>query len=264
MKKLGIGKKDNSDDTEEAKRSHLFGKSSKSKSPAPSANPYAAAQNNSSADPYVKPAPYTSPSGVGKPAYGDASRSSTVSQPPAYQPGNFSNGMVSDSARQGKSPVPPGRYGSGPRYGNNGYGNQGGYGNERFGGAGNSSSSSSRPGGYGGLGEPDVDEANRNALFGGAKQRFEEKQAQQAQQSSLLPEDSQPGGGYGMDEQGYGGYQDRQLTVCTTRVRLRKHYTDSSNQAEEEEEEDVDATKQEIKAMKQRTIPRCSKIANIC
>lgn len=203
MKKLGIGKKDKSaeDTTEDAKRS-LFSKSSKSKSPAPAAaNPYAAPQNNLNADPYAKPAPYQNSAGQGK--------------PPPYQSGGY-NGLANDAARMNKSPVPPGGYGAAPRYGNTGYGDQSGYGDDRFGGASNAKSSSSRPGGYGGLGgaDPNAPDPNREALFAGAKSRTEQREAQQAQQqSSLPPEDSQPGGGYGMESQGYGTYQDRQLTV---------------------------------------------------
>ncbi|CAD6504128.1 BgTH12-05865 [Blumeria graminis f. sp. triticale] len=80
-------------------------------------------------------------------------------------------------------------------------------------------------GGYGGMGRRNSNETtnteeNREALFGGAKDRF----AQRGPPSSGA---GRPNGGYG------GGYGDeRQLT------------------AEEEEEEDVAATKQEIRQMK--------------
>jgi hypothetical protein len=74
-------------------------------------------------------------------------------------------------------------------------------------------------------------------LFGGAKQKY---QQQQQQQGGLPPSNGQPGGGYGADSGpsgGYGAYgADRQLT------------------AEEEEEEDVAATKQQIRFMKQEDV----------
>ena len=206
MKKFGIGKKDKGDDPDDSKRSQLFGKSSKSKTSTPSANPYAAPQNKLGQDPYAKPGGYPS---------NDPSRSSVASQPPPYPGGGGGgHGGVADSrARQDKSPVPPGGYGGAPRFNNQGYGNQGGYGGDRFGGPSGGSTPPARSGGgYGGLGQPQEGDDNRNALFGGAKQRVDERQTPE-----LPPDNGQPGGGYSMDpgydEQRYKKYEDRQLTV---------------------------------------------------
>ena len=119
--------------------------------------------------------------------------------------------MPDDATRRDKSPVPPGGYG------NTGYGNMGGYGGDRYGSSSAPSNEpSSRSGGYGGLGPSGgQDDAGRSALFGRAKERFEDKQTQ----PQMPPEDGQPGGGYGMDdEQQYGTYQERQLTVRRTRI----------------------------------------------
>lgn len=96
-------------------------------------------------------------------------------------------------------------------------------------------------GAMGGLGrtnsnETTTTEDNRNALFGGAKERY-------AQKGALPPTNGRPGGGYSADsgtsgtQGGYGAYgEERQLT------------------AEEEEEEDVQATKQQIRFMKQEDV----------
>jgi hypothetical protein len=71
-------------------------------------------------------------------------------------------------------------------------------------------------------------------LFGGAKERY-------AQKAALPPSNGQPGGGYeaesGAASGGFGAYgEDRQLT------------------AEEQEEEDIQATKQQIRFMKQEDV----------
>ncbi|KAI9669335.1 MAG: Meiosis-specific subunit of the t-SNARE complex [Alyxoria varia] len=228
MKKFGIGKKDKGDDADDSKRSQLFGKSSKSKSSAPSANPYAAPQNGLGQDPYAKPQGYPP---------NDPSRSSVASQPPPYPGGGKEGGSATSRARQDKSPVPPGGYGGAPRFNNQGYGNQGGYGGDRFGGPNGGANPPGRSGGgYGGLGQTQEGDDNRDALFSGAKQRADERQHQ-----GLPPDNGQPGGGYGMepgyDQQRYKKYdQDRQLT------------------AEEEEEEDVQDTKEQIRDMKQQDV----------
>ncbi|OCL02056.1 hypothetical protein AOQ84DRAFT_349718 [Glonium stellatum] len=212
MKKFGFGKKGDAAD-EDDNRSALFG-SRKSKAAPPSSNPYAQPQK---ADPYAKPNPYGSPA------------------PPPY---NGSN----DSFRKDKSPVPVGGYGGG--YGGQAGGNQGGYGASRYGGGAAEQPPSSRygPGGYGGLGRADSQDtdAGRDALFGGAAQRYQ--QQQQPQQQAPQPGGAYGGasggaGGYGAGaSQGYGAYGDRELTQ------------------EEQEEEDVTATKQEIKFIKQQDV----------
>ncbi|KAJ4332371.1 Protein transport protein S9 plasma membrane t-SNARE [Didymella glomerata] len=196
----------------------LFKKKEKA-APAAS-NPYAAAPGK---DPYAQP-------------------------PPQYSGPN-------DGHRQDKTPAVtgPGQQYGGGRGGGGGYGAQGGsygaqsgYGNDRYGASPAPQQSARGPGGYGGLGRTDSNDtdANRNDLFGNAAQR---QQQQQPQQSGGY---GQPGaygdqsggygqstpGGYGASSGGYGAYGDRELT------------------AEEQEEEDISATKQEIKFMKQQDV----------
>lgn len=276
MKKLGIGKKEKSGDavSEESKRSHLFSSRSKNKSPAPSANPYAVPQNNSQ-DPYAAKDPYAArppPSvasgstygGMGSPAYPDSGRASIATQPPTYERGGYP-APPDQSIRNAKSPVPPGGYGGSQppqasRFNNSPYaGNQSGYGSDPYGapkpdpyGAPKSDPygapkpapdyGASRQGGYGGMSTADpVQDERKNELFGGAKQRIEERQ--QHPQTQLPPEEQQSGGSYGASgvpdslDSAYGGtYQERQLT------------------AEEQEEEDVSATKDQIKALKREDV----------
>ena len=205
------------DDTEDSNRSALFGSRKKDKESAAGHNPYAAP---SAKDPYAQP-------------------------PPAYSGGH-------DSYRQEKSPAVTG---PGQGYGQHGrgYGNQGGgsggqsgYGNDRYSGG----QQARGPGGYGGLGRADSNDtmstdAGRNELFGNAAQRQQAPQQQQSGrygQSGAYGDNNQSGaygassGGYGQAPGGYGAYGDRELT------------------AEEQEEEDVNATKNEIKFMKQQDV----------
>ena len=225
MKKFGFGKKD---------------KDSKSQSSAPSQqNPYAI-QQNSEPDPYAKPAPYQNPKGYGGMAPPQGR------QPPPYQQSGY-GGMSDPRARPEKSPVPPGGYG-GNRYGSSGpqsggYGGDNRYGeSDRGSGFNDSGYGSSRPsaGGYGGLGRSNSSEttstdAGRQQLFGNASSRYEQRQPQQ-----LPPDHDQSGfGASGVEHdssQGYGTYQDRQLT------------------AEEEEEEEVQGTKDQIRMIKQQDV----------
>lgn len=233
MKKFGLGKKDKSSETsnEDPSRSRLFGKSrSKADSPAPaSTNPYAVPQGTSSPDPYAQPASSSSYGGLvpapsnggaygGTSSYGGSRNPSMISQ----QPPPYTGGYSADRTRNDKSPVPSGGYG-GARNGNAGYGGQAGYGSNLYGeqsaGSGTASIASSKPGGYGGMGRSYSQEtletdAGRDALFGGAKQRVEQKQAQNP---GLPPEeDPAKGGGAngnGWSDTGYGAYQERELTV---------------------------------------------------
>lgn len=133
-------------------------------------------------------------------------------------------------------------------YGADKYGTSNGYGADRYGtGAAGpqSTTGGSRygPGGYGGLGDPSAPEEDRQALFGGAQERHEQRfqrpgdrpppyGADYGQHDSTAP-GSDGGAGGGSSYQPYG---DRQLT------------------AEEEEEEDVEATKQQIKFIKQEDV----------
>lgn len=242
MKKLGLGKK-KGEGEEDSSRLALFGSRTKSKSPAPpSSNPYAAAP----------PDPYTQAkmrAGLVPPQHGSAQSGPaqsnayggmpTPSQAPSSSYGR-DMGRGGGQDRYGASQGPRGGYGSGG-YGAEKYGDQNGYGAGRSGGnpygavpqtSGTSRYSDVRPGGYGGLGQSNTNEeastdANRDALFGGAADRLQKQQEQ-----------GPPGYQYsGADEpKAYGAYGDRQLT------------------AEEEEEEDINATKQEIKFMKQQDV----------
>ena len=131
---------------------------------------------------------------------------------------------------------------AGGGYGASKYIGQSGYGSDRYGTAGGQSQ---RAGGYGGLGgEKKDDDTNRNALFAGAQERVQQKQQQDGPNYGGAPpayEDTSQGVGPGYGGSAYGGntynpgpkYEDRQLT------------------AEEEEEEEVNATKQQIRFIKQ-------------
>jgi hypothetical protein len=225
MKKFGFGRKD---------------KESKSSAPASASNPYAQPQQE--ADPYaqdtnkyggMEPSPYQQ----SKQSYGGFS---------SGPPGGLPNGP--GSIRSGYGGTPPPSYSSPvgretaatSGYGADRYGSGGGYGANRYDSA--PSTTSRGPSGYGGLGRSNSNdttttEDNRNALFGGARERATAQQPQQR----LPPSNGTPGGGYGADPDappgGYGTYgEDRQLT------------------AEEEEEEDVKATKQQIRFMKQEDV----------
>jgi len=157
--------------------------------------------------------------------------------PPAYSGGS------NDAYRQEKTPSATGPGQSqGQRPGGYGaqggsYGSQSGYGNDRYGGS--SAAPPQRAGGYGGLGRTTsqdtmTTDAGRNELFGNAAKR-QQPAPQQAPPSGAYGESSQSGG-YGQAPGGYGAYEDRQLT------------------AEEQEEEDIGATKNEIKFMKQQDV----------
>lgn len=227
MKKFGFGKKKDKDSDDS-------GRSSKNSSPAPSNNPYAQPQQGQ--DPYAQDTNKYAGMGNygphGPSPYQQAKMASYGGMPPAGQePG--------PGARPGGYGAQGNNYGApnGAAYGADRYGSGGGYGANRYDGA--SSSTSRGPSGYGGLGrtssnDTTTTEANRDALFGGAKDRY-------IQKSTLPPSNGQPGGGYeaesGAGSGGYGAYgEDRQLT------------------AEEEEEEDVQATKQQIRFMKQEDV----------
>lgn len=201
-------KKSGDDDEDSGNRLALFGSRSKSKSPAPPANPYA---KPIPTDPYTKA---KMQAGVAPLPAGE--------QPPAAGPSGAHN-IPGDNKYQGYAP--------------NRYGNQGGYGSDRFGGGGPAAPAASRygPGGYGGLGsadpnDPAAADGNRDALFGGARDR-----AQQQQQAGPPPPYSEGGAAYGggSNEYNTSTYQERHLT------------------AEEEEEEEIQTIKQDIRFIKQ-------------
>lgn len=204
-----------SDGDEDGNRRALFGSRSKNKSPAPPANPYA---QPIPMDPYTKA----------------KIQAGVAPLPPSEQPGG--NGANSSPAPAGPHAIPTDNKYNG--YAPNRYGNQGGYGSDRYGaatpGAG-AGSSRYGAGGYGGLGsadpnDPGAADAARNELFAGAGNR-----AQQNGQGGAPPpySEGQPNYGGGSNEYSMATYQDRQLT------------------AEEEEEESIQATKQEMRFVKQ-------------
>lgn len=125
-------------------------------------------------------------------------------------------------------------------YGNEKYGNASGYGQNKFGqgpyGNGPPAGANSRYGigGYGGPGQTNSMETssidtNRDELFGGARERIQ-------QRGSNGYGEPPPYGADAAQDGGYGASADRQLT------------------AEEEEDEEVAATKQEIKFLKQQDV----------
>ena len=212
---MGLFKKSEGGDDESSNRRALFGSRSKNKSPQPPANPYA---QPIPIDPYTK-----AKIGIGA----------------APLPGPEHAGPRGSPAPAGPHAIPSdNKYQGG--YTPNKYGNQGGYGSDRFGGAGAGAGASGASkygaGGYGGLGsadpnDPGAAEAARSELFGGAKDR-----AQQHPQGGPPPpysDGQQPTYGGGSNEYSMATFQDRQLT------------------AEEEEEESIQATKQEMRFVKQ-------------
>ncbi|KAI5196352.1 plasma membrane snare protein-like protein [Aureobasidium subglaciale] len=214
---FGMGKKDKEVE-EKASRSSLFSRSKgKDKAAAPAANPYAV---QSTPDPY-------------------GAKPSNSGAPPAY------DNRSASSAMPEKSPVPPGGYGgSTPRFGGTGnYAQQSGYGSNPYG---SEQPQASRAGGYGGLGrrasqETVSTDVKKAALFGDAPQRQQQQQVQ-ADQAARDPSadnsyaNSDMPGGYGGSSSELYGQPDRYLT------------------AEEQEEEDVKASKDEIKFIKQQDV----------
>ena len=252
MKKFGFSKKGDGD--EDANRSALFSRSSKNSSPAPAAsNPYA--QQPQVADPYAQDTnKYANMGNVGPSGsspYQQARQQYGLPSGPGAGRGGLPSGPGANRGGYGSSTAPPAVNRSpAPNsggYGAEKYGSGGGYGANRYDGppsynAGSADTGSKYgPGGYGGLGRTNssdttTTEDNRDALFGGAKERY-------AQRAALPPSNGRPGGGYSVDsgtsgtEGSYGAYgEERQLT------------------AEEEEEEDVAATKQQIRFMKQEDV----------
>jgi protein transport protein SEC9 len=238
------------DDDGDSNRSALFGRKDKSKSPAPPTdNPYA--QNAIPADPYtrakmnagVAQAPtQTYQGGPPQPSQGGYGGMSRPSDPRGGYGGG--GGYGGDNKYGGGSGYNDNKYGGGASQGGyapDKYAQRGGYGDQGssnpYGAPQPSGVARSGGGGYGGLGRTasydDQPDANRDQLFGGARERIEQRQQQQ------------PGGppdyAYNNEDRSgadtsYGAYGDRQLT------------------AEEEEEEDITATKSEIKFMKQQDV----------
>lgn len=227
MKKLGIGKKKDGD--EDSNRRALFGGRSKDKSPAPSTNnPYANLPTQADAYNQAK-------AKAGISGYAQTQRGPSPA-PPAQQ-GGINGGYPDEKKSRMNEPAP--RNGGG--YGADRYGASSGYGTDRYGSESSQpSGAGSRygPGGYGGLGAAPAPDENRDALFGGSKDRPQKQEQQQTGYGQPPPyeEGGQEGGYGGSSSSRFEAYGDRQLT------------------AEEEEEEDVQATKQQIRFIKQEDV----------
>ncbi|KAI9926428.1 hypothetical protein ASPWEDRAFT_45476 [Aspergillus wentii DTO 134E9] len=220
---MGMFKKSGDGDDEASTRRGLFGSRSKNKSPAPPANPYA---KPIPIDPYTRAkigegvAPLPDSDRPGAPPLPGQNKS--PAGPPAGLPGG--NGFPPDN-----------KYGYTP----NKYGNQGGYGTDKFGGGATPQTSRYGAGGYGGLGSADPNDpagtdANRDALFGGARDRVQQQQQQNGPPPPYSEDTGAPGGyGGGSNEYNTSTYQERHLT------------------AEEEEEEEITAIKEEMRFVKQ-------------
>ena len=250
---MGLFGRKGDEDGEDHSRLALFGSRSKSKSPAPpSNNPYAQPPGPAAGNLYAqaKAKAY---------GYGDYTPGPQQGQA-AGGYGNNPYGTQSTDPyggdRYGASGMNKSPYGGPPEdnarggYGANRSGAPSGYGADRYGGSATAATAqgggnrygggAGSGGGYGGMGGDSYaqQDEDRNALFGGAKER-----AQQQQPSAYggAPPGYESGdhqsGGYGDSSQGYGTtYEDKQLT------------------AEEEEEEDVKATKQQMRFLKQSDV----------
>ena len=240
MGKFSLGKKSSAVEEDDPNRSSLFGSRSSKGAPVapPSSNPYA--QQQSVPDPYLQDT--NKYAGMGSAYVGLGTSTGPGALPSAVNRSSAAN----DGGRYGASSD-----GIGPRgYGADRPDGNGGPAGSRYGPTGSQGLTESRygPGGYGGLGrtnshESTATDVNREALFGGASNRY--------QQRSVAPQtNGQAAGGYGPNDgydstpgtygdggSGYGAYgENRQLT------------------AEEEEEEDVQAAKQQIRLMKREDV----------
>ena len=247
---MGLFGKKNGEGGDESNRLALFGQRSKSKSPAPSSsNPYAQPPNVNNPYAQAKAKAYgagdyapganhePTPGGYGDNRYGDK-------DPSGYGNDRYGNDSMNNNHGANVSGGPPGG-----GYGANRYGAPSGYGGDRYGTSGGAPGGAPRQGGgggggYGGLGDGGYgaqDDEDRGALFGGAKERVQQREQQAGGYASGAPPpydtEDQPNS-YGDSSQGYGttGYQERQLT------------------AEEEEEEEVKATKQQMRFLKQSDV----------
>ena len=207
---------------------------------APQANPYA---QQSPDNPYAQTSqdnPYASASASVKPsAYTQARQQAYGDYTP--QGGRDTKNLYGNSNEDQK-----GMDNKSSGYGANQYG-AAGYGSDRYGNGDNKTPAPSRygAGGYGGFGGRDPhnkqDDPNRNALFAGASERATQNKQPGGEPppydsgstgGDYRTSNTNPPGSYNPGPQ----YQDRQLT------------------AEEEEEESLNATKQEIRATKQKDV----------
>ncbi|KAK2065802.1 hypothetical protein LY76DRAFT_498851 [Colletotrichum caudatum] len=214
MKKFGFGKK-GGDDGDDANRSALFGR--KSKSPASgNENPYAQAPAGN--DPYAQ----------------DGNKFAGMTPYQQARAGAGAPGGLPGGPRAGAPPPAAGgygaeKYGAASGYGANRYdNNQNAYGSSQRPGA--AAAGTRGPGGYGGLGRTNSNDTDavRDELFSGAQGRQQQNKPQ--------------AGGYGQSavpgqDGGYGGYgAPRELT------------------AEEQEAEEYRATKQQINEVRQESV----------
>lgn len=215
---MGLFGKKSGDGDEDSSRRALFGSRSKNKSPA-SSNPYA---QPTPSDPYTQ----------AKLETGDPYTQAKIKVGAmAPRPGAANDGPKAQYGGMDNKFAPPGGYSP------NTSSDQKAYGRDRYGGGTSGGGSRYGSGGYGGLGngDPNAPDENRDALFGDARERL------QTQQQTAGPPPPYTSGAPDADGENatygtYGTYQERQLT------------------AEEEEEEDVQATKDEIRFIKQQDV----------
>ncbi|WYZ34825.1 hypothetical protein EsH8_I_001101 [Colletotrichum jinshuiense] len=222
MKKFGFGKKSGGDDGDEAGRSALFGR--KNKSPAPgSDNPYAQAPAGN--DPYAQD--------TNKYANVTPYQQARSGVPGAGAPGGLPGGPgPRNGAGYGAE-----KYGAAGGYGANRYDNQNSYGaNQPASGA---AGGARGPGGYGGLGRTNSADTDvqRDELFGGAQDRYKQRQPQ--------------AGGYGQSaasgaDGDYGGYgAPRELTAEEQEA---EEYRAAKNQISEVRGESVQTVNRALQA----------------
>lgn len=156
--------------------------------------------------------------------------------PPKYSSGNNINPQEKSASITGQGRPYGSSSGAYSAQGGS-FGAQSGFGNDRYGGA----APAQRPGGYGGLGRtPSHDTVDTNAgreqLFGNAPKRLQAQSPPSQEQSNGYNAGGTSGAYGGQAPGGYGSYDNRELTQ------------------EEQEEEDINATKNEIKFIKQQDV----------
>ncbi|KAI9885193.1 MAG: putative endonuclease lcl3 [Watsoniomyces obsoletus] len=265
MGKFGFGKKDKSGGSDgagddDSNRSSLFGSRSSKQSGGSvrqSNNPYAAAaapaaSSSSSGNPYAQHQQQSDP--YMKDTKSDQYMKDVKSAAGPGRADSFTPGPPPYSENPGPGPGMRGG-GGGDVYGGSRYGPPAGppqdgsrYGPPPPGGAGPPG------GGYGGLGptrsnETTNMEANRDALFGDASNRYQ----QRGPPISNAPVSG--GDGYGTTTSGYGAAPPPgQYGGPADNSNYSPYGENRQLTAEEEEEEDVSATKQQIRLMKQEDV----------
>ncbi|KAF2436681.1 hypothetical protein EJ08DRAFT_684915 [Tothia fuscella] len=207
MKKFGLGRKNKGE-----KGSSENGSAAVSRTNSSNSNPYAQAQE----DPYAPSPPAYNGGGVSS-----GSSSFRDNKTPAYTTANGGSGAAVGGGRFGAAPVPTG-YGGGGGSGGSRYGGEGAGGDAA---ANAPASGAATAGGYGAA-PAEGRYGQQSAMQAGA-----ERDAASQWQSG-----TGPAYGQGGNNQGYGAYEDRQLTE------------------EEQEEQDVLAAKDEIKFIKQSDV----------